>query len=204
MFSARSCCWWRSLAILAAIALAGPACASAPRASAPATVPKTATSEGVVDVEASDARLKTALQQLTHSPTAASNREVAEAYRALGIDDRAFDYLQAAIRLDGNDAGSHDLLARIWRDWGFPQEALVESRRALKLAPRSAIAHNTLGTIFEGMGLSRDARAAYWRAVELDGQATFALANLTRLLTTELAEARLRQPADTAAQTGRP
>jgi tetratricopeptide (TPR) repeat protein len=168
------------------------------------TVPKHATSAGVTNVEASDERLKAALHRLDGETSAASHREVADAYRALGIEDRAFDHLQAAIRLDPHDAAAHDLLARIWRGWGFPQDALIEARRAVKLAPRSAIAHNTLGTILEAMGLTREARAAYWRAVELDGQATFALANLTRLLTKELAEARLRQLTDTTAQTGRP
>jgi tetratricopeptide (TPR) repeat protein len=190
--------------MIAAIALTGSACAGASRASAPVTVPKTATSEGLMNVEASDARLKAALQQLDQTATNAAHREVAEAYRALAIVDRAFDHFQAAIRLDARDASSHDQLARIWRDWGFPQEALVEARRALKIAPRSAIAHNTLGTIHEALGLRREARAAYWRAIELDGQATFALTNLNRLLTMELAEARVQSRDDATAETGKP
>jgi tetratricopeptide (TPR) repeat protein len=172
----------RRLALVAALTASAAGCAAKKAATPPVpTTPKVAASEGLGHVEASDPRLRESLAQLAREPGAAAHGAVAAAYRDLGISDRAFDHLRAAVALDPRDASAHDLLARTWRDWGFPERGLAEARAAVKHAPRSAVAHNTLGTLYEALGRYGDARRAYSRALALDNSAAYALTNLTRL-----------------------
>lgn len=167
--------------------LVGSACRSAtPRT---ATQPKTMLTSGT-HVEASDPALRDSLARLALLPTAAAHRQVAADYQRLGIRDKAYDHLSAAVAREPKDAAAYDGLARIWRDWGFPEHGLADAQRAVKFAPASPITRNTLGTLYEAMGLRHEARQAYWQAVELDSHAEYALANLTRLLTVQLSEAR--------------
>lgn len=142
----------------------------------------------VVSVETADPVLRAALAGLSSAPTSERYRTVAIAYRAAGIDDRAFDYYTAAVRLDRTDAAAYDGLARIWRDWGVPQVGLVEAHRAIFHAPASAAARNTLGTLLQGLGQVKEARAAYEASLRLDPQAAYALSNLCAL---DLAAGRL-------------
>jgi tetratricopeptide (TPR) repeat protein len=179
----------RALAVAAAIATSA-GCARTPAVPAVTTVPKNVASKGLGTVEASDPRLRDSLARLGREPGSAAHREVAAAYRALGINDRAFDHLRAAVALDPRDAAAHDQLARLWRDWGLAQLGLDDARAAVKHAPESAAAHNTLGTLLEATGQFRDARRAYERALSLDADATYALTNLTRLPAIEHGRAR--------------
>jgi tetratricopeptide (TPR) repeat protein len=183
----------RRLAVAAAIAMSAAGCAKVPGVPAVTTVPKHVASEGLGTAEASDPRLRDSLARLGREPGSAAHREVAAAYRALGITDRAFDHLRAAVSLDPRDAAAHDQLARMWRDWGLAQLGLADARAAVKHAPQSAAAHNTLGTLLEATGRFRDARRAYERALTLDRDATYALANLTRLPAIEHARASARR-----------
>ena len=171
----------RTLAFVAAIAAAAAGCASTPGAPAVTTVPKNIASEGLGTAEARDPRLRGSLARLDRLADGAAHREVAAAYRALGITDRAFDHLRAAVDLDPRDAAAHDQLARMWRDWGLAQLGLADARAAVRHAPRSAAAHNTLGTLLEAIGEFHEARRAYERALALDRDATYALTNLGRL-----------------------
>jgi len=170
----------RALAAVAALATLAAGCA---RASAPpvATVPKHVASEGLGTAEARDPRLRDSLARLHRGPTAATHREVAAAYRALGITDRAFDHLSSAVALDPRDAAAHDQLARMWRDWGLSHLGLADARAAVKYAPQSPVAHNTLGTLLEAMSRIGEARRAYEHALALDEGATYASTNLARL-----------------------
>jgi Tfp pilus assembly protein PilF len=167
--------------MIAAMAASAAGCATARGVPAVSTVPRMVASEGLVHVETSDPRLRESLARLERQPAAASHREVAAVYRDLGIVDRAFDHLRAAIALDPRDASAHDVLARIWRDWGLPELGLADARAAVSHAPKSPVTHNTLGTVLEAMGRFAEARRAYQRALALDTSADYALANLTRL-----------------------
>jgi tetratricopeptide (TPR) repeat protein len=171
----------RALAIVAALAASAAGCARLPVAPAVTTVPKHVTSGGIGTAEARDPRLRDSLARLRREPSGAAHREVAAAYRALEITDRAFDHLRSAVALDQRDAAAHDQLARMWRDWGLPQLGMADARAAVKHAPRSPVAHNTLGTLLEAMGRFGQARQAYQRALALDPDAAYAVANLKRL-----------------------
>ncbi len=132
-------------------------------------------------VEASDAILSAALLALRLSPSPREHRRVAERYRALQIDDAAFDHYSSACRLDPGDFVCHEGLAQIWRDWGFPHLGLADASRAVYYAPTSPTAHNTLGTILAAVGQGPDARRAYERALALEPRADYALNNLCYL-----------------------
>jgi Flp pilus assembly protein TadD len=111
-------------------------------------------------------------------PAPETHRLAAEEYRRLGIADRAYDYLQRALRLDAGDAATYDALARLWRDGGLPGLALADAHRAVYYAPWSPIARNTLGTVFQALGRRAEARTQYERALDLDPAAAYALNNL--------------------------
>jgi Tfp pilus assembly protein PilF len=115
--------------------------------------------------------------------TPAHQRAAAEEYRRLGILDTAFDHLTAATRLDPRDAAAYDARARIWRDWGFAGLGMADAARAVYHAPRSAAAHNTWGTLLAATGHRDDARREFEIALALDPGASFARANLCRLVT---------------------
>ncbi len=183
----------RTLVVAATIATSAAGCASTSRVPAVTTVPKNVASDGLGTAEASDPRLRDSLARLAGAPTASAHREVAAAYRALGITDRAFDHLRLALLLNPADAAAHDHLARMWRDWGLPQLGLADARAAVKQAPQSAVAHNTLGTLLEVMGQLQEARRAYEHALALDAGADYASANLTRMTALEDAPADSRR-----------
>ena len=183
----------RALPLIAALGASAAGCAGAPRVPAVTTVPKNVASEGLATAETSNPRLRDSLARLAGAPTAAAHREVAAAYRALGISDRAFDHLKLALLLDPADAAAHDHLARMWRDWGLPQLGLADAHAAVKQAPQSAVAHNTLGTLLEVMGRFQEARRAYEHALALDAGANYASTNLTRMTALEDAAAQSRR-----------
>jgi tetratricopeptide (TPR) repeat protein len=180
---------------MAALGISAAGCATTPAVPAVITVPKTVASDGLRTAESSDRRLRDSLVRLDRGPTAAAHRDVAAAYRSLGIVDRAFDHLRAAVALDPRDAVAHDQLARIWRDWHLPQLGLDSARAAVKHAPQSPAAHNTLGTLLEATGRFRDARRAYERALAIDKGADYALTNLARLPAIEYGRAGRRRDA---------
>jgi tetratricopeptide (TPR) repeat protein len=132
----------------------------------------------VVHAEASDPRLAGAVAAARVHPAPETHRLAAEEYRRLGIADRAYDYLQRALRLDAGDAATYDALARLWRDGGLPGLALADAHRAVYYAPWSPIARNTLGTVFQALGRRAEARTQYERALDLDPAAAYALNNL--------------------------
>jgi len=135
-----------------------------------------------VTVEAQDPALAAALVRLALIPTPEHHRGVADEYRRLQVLDAAFDHLSAATRLDPRDAAAYDARARIWRDWGFPELGMGDSARAVFYAPRSAAAHNTRGTLLAATGLTEEARREFEAALALDPDASFARANLCRLV----------------------
>ena len=132
-------------------------------------------------LESSDPKLQGALAQLLAAPTTDHHLEVADAYLAQGVRDRAHDYLMRSLATNGPNAAVYDALARLWRDWGQPGEGLGHAHRAVFLAPQSAVAHNTLGTVLYRLGRAADARDSFSHALELDATAWYALANLCHL-----------------------
>lgn len=129
-------------------------------------------------LESHDPSLRSALAKLLVAPTHPHHLAVAEQYLRSGVYDRAHDYLERSLRLNGPDPVMLDALARLWRDWGHPGEGLSHAHRAIYLAPRSPIAHNTLGTLLYHLGARGEARASFTRALDLDPSAWYALANL--------------------------
>jgi Flp pilus assembly protein TadD len=132
-------------------------------------------------IEDTDPRLAAALLTLATVPGAASERQVADEYRRLGILDAAYDHYRRATAINSRDGAAYDGLARVWRDWGLPGLGLGDARRAVFFAPRSAEAQNTLGTLLQALGLRKAAREAYQRALALDQRAAYAWSNLCYL-----------------------
>jgi Flp pilus assembly protein TadD len=129
-------------------------------------------------LEATSPPLRRALLAVSIQPTAARYLEVAAAYRAVGIGDRAFDFLTEGLQRHPSDPALHDALARQWRDWGFPDRGLTAAHRAVYHAPDSAEVHNTLGTVLWALGERTEARQAFAAATALDPRAWYAWRNL--------------------------
>jgi Flp pilus assembly protein TadD len=129
-------------------------------------------------VESSDPSLRAALLQVAVMPSAANHRQVAAAYRRVGVEDYAFRHYQRALRLDSCDSAALQGIAQLWRDWGMADLGLGDAYRAVSCAPESSAAHNTLGTLLQALGQGASARRAYERALTLDDRAVFAMNNL--------------------------
>jgi Tfp pilus assembly protein PilF len=170
-----------SLAVIV-IACGACACASAGQAALQARYPinfnVTRVGGALTMLETRDSELKDALSAATASATTDHYLAVARRYVESGVPDRAFDYLQRSLTVNGPDARVHDALARVWRDWGLPSAGLGDSYRAISLAPRSAAVHNTLGTLLLRLGYVNEALAQFTAALELDPSAWYAQANL--------------------------
>ena len=134
-----------------------------------------------LNVEAWDPVLAAALRRVDEALTPVHHRQVARRYRALGIDDAAFDHLSSALELNARDASAWDARARIWRDWGYAALGLGDAYRAVYYSASSPIVHNTLGTFLHAVGWEREARQAFSRALRLDPRASYAMSNLCYL-----------------------
>ncbi len=103
---------------------------------------------------------------------------VAAAYRAHGVDDRAFDYLTAGLTRFPRESALHDAAARMWRDWELPDRALRHAHLAVRYAPGSAAHHNTLGTVLWALSHRHAAAREFSTALRLDPAADYARQNL--------------------------
>jgi Flp pilus assembly protein TadD len=131
-----------------------------------------------VTVEEWSRSLANALDEYRASPTVEQELELAWAYAAEGVSDKAHEHFAAVTRLDPREGAAWDALGRIWRDAGFSRLGLGDAYRAVAFAPRSPAAHNTLGTILQDLGESRMARDAFSRALALDPSAAYAQNNI--------------------------
>jgi Tfp pilus assembly protein PilF len=129
-------------------------------------------------IEGLDARLAQALADVEGRPTAETHQIVAAEYHRLGVLDRAYEHLTAAIALAPGDAGAYDTRARVWRDWGHADLGLGDAARAVFHAPKSAPAHNTLGTLLFVLGQLDEAQARFEMAMALDPDAAWIRNNL--------------------------
>ena len=136
-------------------------------------------------LERQDRGLSDATAALEAAPTAEHHRQVAYAYRRLGVLDAAFEHFSDALRLYPKDALALDGRARIWRDWGLPQIGLGDAYRAASYAPSSAVPLNTLGTLFYHLGRMIEARDAFERALVREPGAAYAQRNLCEVLRLE-------------------
>src|SRR5262245_13250159 len=129
-------------------------------------------------LESHDPALASALLKLRMLPTAASHREVAQAYAKAGITDFAYRHYRQALQIEPCDSSAFEGLARLWRQWGAPDLGLGDAHRAVNCRPGSASAYNTLGTLLVALGQLEPATAAFEFARRLDPGAAFALNNL--------------------------
>jgi tetratricopeptide (TPR) repeat protein len=132
----------------------------------------------VPSLEAQNQELRDALSALAERRTVERHLRVADAYRAAGILDLAYDHYAAARDMNGREPAAYDGLARIWRDWGAPELGLADASRALYYAPRSPAAYNTFGTLLDALAQPEEAHRAFERAVALDPGAAYAWTNL--------------------------
>ena len=161
---------------------------SGPRAAMPPAEPvRTAArqSSNLNTLEATSPALQTALLALAVHPSTRGYLDVAAAYRAAGVHDKAYDYLNEAVHRDPTDAALHDAVARAWRDWGFPDRGLPAASKAVYYAPQSAEARNTMGTVLWALGQRAEARRAFEAAVALDAGAWYAWNNLCHAVMAE-------------------
>ena len=135
-------------------------------------------STGVGALEGTSPALQRSLLALALAPTSQHYLDVASAYAAAGVRDRAFDYLTEGLKQDKSNPALHDALARTWRDWGFPEKALSAANRAVYFAPRSPEIRNTLGTVLWALGQRDEARQTFEAATALDPTAWYAWRNL--------------------------
>ena len=129
-------------------------------------------------VESVNPDLASALAVLAASPTAVSERRVAETYLRAGIFDIAHDHYTKALRLDPKDGWAYDGLARVSRDSGFPQFGLGDAYRAVYRLGGAPEALNTLGTILFALGHLSEAHARFEQALRQCPDAAYALNNL--------------------------
>jgi tetratricopeptide (TPR) repeat protein len=164
-------------------ASASPGAASASLESFMATVRRLSTEARperapVKTLEGSDAALQAAIAASIAAPTPAAYRAVAVEYARWKVLDRAYGYLDRALRIDPRDPLTYEALARLWRDGGLPHVALGDAHRAVYYSNGSARSRNMLGTIFQAMGRHREARREYSRALTLEPDAAYAWSNL--------------------------
>lgn len=155
-----------------------PDASPAPRAPAAAEAPPgpRAVSLGTT-IESITPALTARLDALARSKTAAAYLDVAAAYRALGIADRAFDYLLEGLAAHPRHGGLHEAVARQWQAWGFPGEGLRDAHLAVRYAPASPGAHTALGAILWDLGRYGAAADAFAAAVRLAPTASYARHN---------------------------
>lgn len=128
-------------------------------------------------IESVTPALQAKLDVLAATRTAAASLDVAAAYRALGIPDRAFDYLVEGLKAHPRHGGLHEAIARQWQAWGLPDRGLRDAHLAVRYAPRSPAAQTTLGRILWDLGRYDDAAAAFTTAARLAPAAAYARHN---------------------------
>jgi tetratricopeptide (TPR) repeat protein len=159
-------------AVAVSIGLSGCGAGRPPATPGPPPLPAPAT------VEQRDQGLSDTLAALAQQPTVESHLAAATEYRRLGVLDKAYDHLTAAIGLAPHDGALFDARARVWRDWGLPQFALGDAARAVYFAPSSPASENTLGTVLVALGNLDEAAASFRAALALDPHAAYAMNNL--------------------------
>lgn len=121
--------------------------------------------------------LRSRLAALAASPTPEAHLDVAAAYGAYGVHDRAYDHLAAGLVLHPRHAGLHEAVARLWRDWGLSERGLRHAHLAVHYAPASPAAHTTLGTVLWALDKRDLALEAFARAADLAPPASYARKN---------------------------
>lgn len=158
-----------------------PEAGPAPRAPAPTTAapppqgPRASTLG--TTIESVTPALQARLDALAATRSAAAYLDVAAAYRALGIPDRAFDYLAEGLRMHPRHGALHEGVARQWLAWGLAGRGLRDAHLAVRYAPASAAAQTTLGRILWDLGRYGEAGTAFAAAVRLAPSATYARHN---------------------------
>ena len=98
---------------------------------------------------------------------------LAEAYRALGDNDRTIDCYRTALRLDPNHPDMHSNLALALVSRGDLEAAIGHYREAIQLKPDFAAAHHGLGKVLQTLGRLEEAKDCFLEAVRLmPGHAT--------------------------------
>jgi protein O-GlcNAc transferase len=105
---------------------------------------------GVLAIQKSDPRRAVALigRAAALRPTdAVIHANLAEAYRALGDNDRTIDCCRTALRLDPNHPDVHSNLALALVSKGDLEGAIGHYRAAIRLRPGFTAAHHGLGKV---------------------------------------------------------
>jgi tetratricopeptide (TPR) repeat protein len=111
--------------------------------------------------------------------------DAVDAYRSLGIlfsqtgrFPEAIDHLNAALRLNRDDAALWNDLGTIFQGAGRPEDALDAYRKAVERRPDFAQAHYHLGTTLHRQGQLAEAAKSYRRAIALAPKTAEAHLNL--------------------------
>jgi tetratricopeptide (TPR) repeat protein len=92
---------------------------------------------------------------------------LAEAYRALGENDRTIDCYRTALQLDPNHPDMHNNLALALANRGDFEAAAGHHQAAIQLQPDFAAAHHGLGKALQSLGRLEPARDRFAEAVRL-------------------------------------
>jgi Flp pilus assembly protein TadD len=118
--------------------------------------------DGDIDGAIRAARRVTELLPLSHTSWSLLGSALAQS----GRDNDAASALAAALRLDADNVGTLNNLARLHVRMGHTNDALNEFRRVIKLQPRFGLAHLGLGQILEQQGHIPEAEQHYRLAMQ--------------------------------------
>ncbi len=90
------------------------------------------------------------------------------AFLSCGKLREAIPIFQRAIKLDPNDAYSHNGLGLVYEALGKRDDAFVAFQRAIEFDPNFAAPYNSLGHMYDSLAKYDEALVAYHRAIDLD------------------------------------
>lgn len=109
---------------------------------------------------------------------AQSHYNLANAYVALGLIEKAKEEYKISIKLDPNYSEAHNNLAKLLAEGGDHRGAVEELKLALQLNPYNAQAFNNLGACLNQLGQYEDAIKALSIAIQLQPNYISALFNI--------------------------
>lgn len=98
---------------------------------------------------------------LERDPTSRVFAPLAEAYRKLGLNSRAFAICKSGLEYHPDFAGGHIAMARTLMDLQETQKAITHLERAVELSPENILAHQLLAELYLHLKMHRKALSAY-------------------------------------------
>ena len=104
-------------------------------------------------------------------------------HTSIGNYKKSIDYFFKSIKLDPNNAKTHNNLASAFNNLGQFKEAILKYTKAITLNPKFAEAHFNLGKTLNDVERFEDAIISYCKAIDLEPNFEDAYNNLIKILT---------------------